>query len=41
MVKKILKTDMDLDFLLEINPRGLEFLVACIRARINETNGRV
>jgi hypothetical protein len=33
MVKKVLRTDMDLDFLLEISPRDLEFLVAC--------NGRV
>ena len=33
LVKKVLKTDMDLDFLLELNPRDLESLVACIRAR--------
>jgi hypothetical protein len=41
MVKKVLRTDMDLDFLFKINPRDLEFLVACIRARMDETNGRV
>ena len=33
LVKKVLKTDMNLDFLLELNPRNLEILVACIRAR--------
>jgi hypothetical protein len=41
LVKKVLKTDMDLGFLLELNPRDLEFLVACIRAGMDETNGRV
>lgn len=34
LVKKVLKTDMNLDFLLEINPRDLEILVASIRARM-------
>jgi hypothetical protein len=34
LVKKVLKTDMDLDFLLELNPRDLEILVACMRARM-------
>ena len=41
LVKKVLKTDMDLDFLLRLNPKDLEFLLACIRARVDETNGRV
>ncbi len=34
LVKKVLKTDMNLDFLLELNPRDFEILVACIRARM-------
>jgi hypothetical protein len=34
LVKKVLKTDMNLDFLLELNLRDLEILVACIRARM-------
>jgi len=34
LAKKVLKTDMNLDFLLEFNPRDLEILVACIRARM-------
>jgi hypothetical protein len=34
LVKKVLKTDMNLDFLLELNPRDFEILVACIRARV-------
>lgn len=41
LVKKVLKTDMDLDFLLRLNPKDLEFLLACIRARVDQTNGRV
>jgi hypothetical protein len=41
LVKKVLKTNIDLDFLLEINPRDREFLVACIRGRMDETNARV
>ncbi len=35
LVKRVLKTDMDLDFLLELRPRDIEILVACIRARID------
>ena len=34
LVKKVLKTDMNLDFLLELNLRDFEILVACIRARM-------
>jgi hypothetical protein len=34
LAKKVLKTDMNLDFLLELNPRDFEILVACIRARV-------
>jgi hypothetical protein len=34
VVKKVLKTDMDLDFLLDLNPRDCETLVACISARM-------
>jgi hypothetical protein len=34
LAKKALKADMNLDFLLELNPRDLEILVACIRARM-------
>jgi hypothetical protein len=34
LVKKVLKTDMNLDFLLELNLRDLGILVACIRARM-------
>ena len=35
LVKRVLKTDMDLDFLLELRPKDIEILVACIRARID------
>lgn len=34
LVKKVLKADMNLDFLLELNLRDLEILVARIRARM-------
>jgi hypothetical protein len=34
LVKKVLKTDRNLDFLLELNLRDFEILVACIRARM-------
>lgn len=31
MIAKILKTERDLDFLLELRQRDLEFLMACLR----------
>jgi hypothetical protein len=35
LIKRVLKTDVNLDFLLELNPKDFEILVACIRARID------
>ncbi len=35
VVKKVLKADANLDFLLELNPKDIEVLVACIRARMD------
>jgi len=34
-IKEILKTDNDLDFLLELKKEELERLVACIRDRVD------
>ncbi len=34
-IKKILKTDNDLDFLLELKKEEIERLVACIRDRVD------
>ena len=34
ILKKILKTDADLNFLLQIKQAELEFLIACVRDRI-------
>ncbi len=35
-IKELLKTDNDLDFLLELKKEELERLVACIRDRVGE-----
>jgi hypothetical protein len=35
LVKKILKTDINLDFLLKLEQEELEILVACIRDKVN------
>ncbi len=35
VIKKVLKADVNLDFLLELNPKDIEVLVACIRARMD------
>ena len=34
-IKELLKTDIDLDFLLELKKEELERLVACIRDRVD------
>jgi hypothetical protein len=39
-VKELLKTDADLGFLLALNKRDLEKLVACIRARVDQSEKR-
>lgn len=36
LLKKILKTDADLDFLSDLGARELETLIACIRDRIEK-----
>ena len=33
-IKRILDTDADLDFLLELNLKDLETLIACVRDRV-------
>jgi len=38
ILKDLLQTDADLTFLLQLDERGLETLVACIRNRIGPTN---
>jgi hypothetical protein len=38
-VKDLLKTDADLGFLLALNKKDLERLVACIRARVDQVGG--
>jgi hypothetical protein len=38
-VKELLKTDADLGFLLPLNKKDLERLVACIRARVDQVGG--
>ena len=35
-IKELLKTDIDLDFLLELKKEKLERLVACIRDRVDQ-----
>ena len=36
IMQGILKTDVDLGFLLQLKKRGLETLVACIRERVDQ-----
>jgi Domain of unknown function (DUF3944) len=36
IIKKILKTDVDLDFLLKLSERDLKTLVVCIRDRCDQ-----
>jgi len=36
LIRKILKTDQDMDFLLKLELKDLEGLVACIRSRLEE-----
>ena len=36
MIKKLLRSDLDLDFLLRLEQREIEQLVAAIRERIDE-----
>ncbi len=38
-IKEILKTDDNLDFLLELKKEELERLVACIRDRVDQVDG--
>ena len=40
LLKKILKTNVDLDFLSELGPKELETLIACIRDRIEQEKER-
>ena len=39
-IKELLKTDNDLDFLLELKEEELERLVACIRDRVDRITQR-
>ena len=36
ILKRVLKTDVDLDFLLRLTDDELQTLVACIRSRIDQ-----
>jgi hypothetical protein len=38
IIKKLLKTDADLDFLLDVPENDLETLVVCIRDRCDQLN---
>ena len=38
-IRELLKTDNDLDFLLELKKEELERLVACIRDRVGQVGG--
>ena len=38
-IKELLKTDIDLDFLLELKKEEIESLVACIRDRVDQGGG--
>ena len=38
-IKELLKTDNDLNFLLEVKKEHLERLVACIRNRVDQVGG--
>ena len=37
-IKRILDTDLDLNFLLKLDQRDLETLIACIRDRVEHNN---
>ena len=37
-IEELLKTDIDLNFLLELKKEELERLVACIRDRVDQTD---
>ncbi len=39
LLRKILKTETNLDFLLGLQPEELETLIACIRDRIEKEKG--
>jgi hypothetical protein len=41
IIKGILKTDIDLNFLLQLKERELETLIACIRGRIDLARERL
>jgi len=38
-IKELLKTDLNLDFLLELKKEEIERLVACIRDRVDQVAG--
>jgi len=38
-IKELLKTDLNLDFLLELKKEEIESLVACIRDRVDQVGG--
>ena len=38
-IKELLKTDLNLDFLLELKKEKIEKLVACIRDRVDQVGG--
>ena len=40
IIEKLLKPDVDLDFLLSLQEEHLETLVACIRGRIDQLNSK-
>lgn len=40
IIEKLLKPDVDLDFLLDLSEGHLETLIACIRDRINQFNNK-
>jgi hypothetical protein len=39
IIQKILKTKVNLDFLLDLDPPHLEILAACIRSRMEQQEG--
>jgi hypothetical protein len=41
IIKKLLKTDVELDFLLNLPESDLEILVVCIRERCNQLGKKV
>jgi hypothetical protein len=41
IIEKLLKPDVDLDFLLDLPEEHLETLVGCIRDRINQLSNKV